>query len=116
MKLYTINATPVQSHNQMVQSGYRITDENSVAHINKLNIEEYPLVVADILDKHGVDGFTMYQVQGYWEGESEVSFKIEVALDDELSETIGAIAKDLRDMYNQDSVMVTYPDNHVEFI
>lgn len=102
MKLYTINATPVRTE---------FTDE-----MNEINIREYPKAVAAVLAKHRLDGFTIYQVQGYWKGEPEVSFKIEIATDVKNAHTVNSIAKELRDMYNQDSVMVTYPDNHVEFI
>lgn len=102
MKLYTINATPVR----VDVSEYD----------NTLRVNNYPKVVAKILSSHGIDGFTIYQVQGYWMGESEDSFKIEIATDVKNAHTINSIAKELRDMYNQDSVMVTYPDGYVEFI
>ena len=120
MKLFTINATPVQSKEQyMEQLGAampsdKVLNDTEVEKFNEIAIREYPKNVAELLAKHGVDGFTIYQVQGYWRGTPEVSFKIEVATDD--SSTIDYVARELRDMFNQESVMVTLPDNTVEFV
>lgn len=98
MKLYTINATPVRVD----------VSENE----NKTRIEQYPQVVAELLAKHGIDGFTIYPVQGYWKGEAEDSFKIEIATDGD----VGMIASELRDIFNQEAVMLTNPNGEVEFI
>lgn len=101
MKLYTINATPVRA--------------NASAEMNLKRIAEYPSVVALILSGYGIKGFTIYRVDGYWEDVPEVSFKIEIATD--LSYfMVGEICNDLRDRYKQDAVMLTKPDNSVEFI
>jgi len=114
MKLYTLNATPIRNYKQLtseLQSDIK-RKRDTLKAINAREVEFYPETVADILKKHGVDGFTIYQVQGYWMGESETSFKIEIATDG----GVGMIASDLRDAFNQDAVMVTHPDNTVEFI
>lgn len=78
----------------------------------------YPLAVSRILKHHQIDGFTMYKVQGYWQGVAETSFKIEIALEEEQAsiDKVGKICAELRDIYKQDSVMLTYPDGEVEFI
>lgn len=112
MKLYTINATTIRP--ELTEFG------------NQTRLEGYPQRVAQILAKHGIDGFTMYQVQGYWKGEPEVSFKIEVAIDDKhwtvdgdvysVTARVEKICEELRDEYSQDSVMLTLPDNSVKFI
>jgi hypothetical protein len=104
MKLFTINATPVR----VDVSEYD----------NTVRVNHYPSYVASILKHYDIDGFTIYQVQGYWQGESEVSFKIELALEQGQStiDKVGKICADLRDQYNQDAVMLTYPNNSVEFI
>lgn len=125
MKLYTINATPVQSFEQMKSAGY-VIDEGDVARINGLHLEEYPQTVARTLKEWNIDGFTIYQVQGYWMGTPEVSFKIEIALsgtetyvdgDDETASRMARkISEKLASIYNQDAVMLTLPDNTVEFI
>lgn len=117
MKLYTITATPVRSIAQLKEPelgklDFRARDIDS---INKQAIAEYPKVVSDILKGWGIDGFTIYQVQGYWKGEAEVSFKIEIATDmTELS--VCDMADELRRKYNQEAVMLTKPNNEVEFI
>lgn len=97
MKLYTINATPVRD-----------------GELNEMRLASYPSVVARTLAWHGIDGFTMYKVDGYWKGEPEVSFKIEIATEN--SDAVYIIATELRNLYNQDSVMLTLPNNTVEFI
>lgn len=100
MKLYVLNATPCKSD---------LSD-----YANQSRIDGYFDTVAKILASHGIDGFTIYQVQGYWKGEPEVSFKIELAID-KTAGMIYDIAEELRDMYSQDSVMITHPDGTVEF-
>ena len=101
MKLYTINATPVRSNN----SDFK----------NDLALEAYPKNVARIMKNNGFEGFTMYKVDGYWMGLPEVSFKIEIAVDKN-PEAVYTVAEELRDLYNQDSVMITLPNNSVKFI
>lgn len=115
MKLYTLNATPMRRWDQLeapASDSHLDTRKKDIDSINKMALEEYPRVVARVLAKHGIDGFTIYKVDGYWQGVPEVSFKIEVATDG----GVGMIASELRDLYNQDAVMVTHPDNTVEFI
>lgn len=101
MQLYTINATTVRP--ELTEYG------------NATRLEGYPQRVSQILALYGIDGFTMYQVMGYWKGEPEVSFKIEVATELSLDKML-EICATLRDEYSQDSVMLTLPDNSVEFI
>jgi len=101
VKLYTINATPVLS-------------DNSVE-TNDFNCQAYPQRVAGILKKHGIDGFTIYLVTGYWQGEEETSFKIEIATELD-SVVMFNICNELRTRFNQESVMLTYPSGNVEFI
>lgn len=101
MKLFTITATPYHIRNK------REKNESLVAC--------YPSNVSEILAKHGIDGFTMYQVMGYWKGRGEPSFKIEIAIDSD-SEKVYTVARELRRMYNQDAVMLTLPNNTVKFI
>jgi acetolactate synthase regulatory subunit len=102
MKLYTIIGTPVRQEN---------TDT-----VNDLAVNSYPQVVAKTLGQYRINGFTIYKVNGYWQGTPETSFKIEVAVDDDDANYIKDICKGLRDLYNQDCVMLTNPDNTVEFI
>ena len=101
MKLYTINATP-----HRFDDDYQTMVEKSAA---------YKGHVSGILEKIGIDGFTIYEVNGYWQGTPEQSFKIEVATDLDYEKIVAVCAK-LRDDFNQDSVMLTSPDNSVEFI
>lgn len=100
MKLYTINATCEQG---------KYTKQD-----NASNHKHYPASVAEILSEHNIDGFTIEQVYGYWQGVPEKSYKISVAVDDD--SVIDTICEMLRDTYQQDAVMLTSPDNTVKFI
>lgn len=102
MQLYTINATPVR------------TEYNES--VNNARCEAYPEMVSRVCQQNGIDGFTIIPVTGYWQGVKEVSYKIEVAVESELEHVIDEIAKELGSLYNQDAVMITYPDNSVKFI
>lgn len=114
MKLYTINATPIRKFKQLSDSEkkYIRKGEDTLNAINARALEIYPGAVALTLAKHGIDGFTIYPVQGYWKGEAEDSFKIEIATDGD----VGMIASELRDIFNQEAVMLTNPNGEVEFI
>lgn len=101
MQQFTINATTIRPQYSDI--------------VNKQRFDKMPEIVANTLTNYGIDGFTMYPVMGYWQGEREDSYKIEV-LTDKGFDVMAEVAEILRDMYNQDAVMVTYPDNSVKFI
>lgn len=101
MKLYTINATWVRPTDTEQDKAYKEA--------------RYSGTVAQILDKYGVDGFTIYKVDGYWNREAELSYKIEIATELSLDKML-EICERLRKEYQQDAVMLTLPDNSVEFI
>ncbi len=100
MKLYTINAT-------CEQVKYTISQ-------NKEHHKVYANSVSEILAEHKIDGFTIERVEGRWQGVPERSYKISIALEDDSD--IDKICEKLRDTYQQDAVMLTYPDNSVRFI
>ena len=101
MQLFTINATPER---------YDVTKaENVKRHAG------YARTVYNALSSVGIDGFTIQEVQGYWQGVAEQSYIITVATDLS-SDVIDKVAEILRDMYNQDAVMVAYPDGSAKFI
>lgn len=101
MQLFTINATPQR---------YDVSDtENAKRHIG------YARTVSHALSSVGIDGFTIQEVEGYWHGLSEKSYIITVATD-KSSDVIDKVAEILRDRFDQDAVMITYPDNSVKFI
>lgn len=100
MKLYTINATCEQGKYTIQQ--------------NRDNHKSYSSRVAEVLAQHKIDGFTIERVDGYWQGVPEKSYKISVATDD--GEALDKVCELLRDMFQQDAVMLTTPDNSVRFI
>jgi len=101
MKLFTINATSVRSVLSATE--------------NRKRIREYPSAVGRVLSEFGIDGCTITKVSGYWGGTQEVSFKIEVATD-ESATTIKRVCARLRDEFEQEAVMLTYPNNTAELI
>ena len=120
LELYTINATPQRSLEQY-QRDYRGAmpsskrlNQSEVNRFNEIAHRGYAERVSEILAGFGVDGFTMQEVQGYWQGVPEKSYTITVALEAGL--IVDVIAEKLRDEYGQDAVMVTYPDNTVKLI
>ena len=100
MKLYTINATCEQ---------HKYTRQQ-----NRDNHKTYSSRVAEVLAQHKIDGFTIERVDGYWQGIPEKSYKISVATGD--GKVLDKVCVLLRDMFQQDSVMLTNPDNSVKFI
>lgn len=100
MQLYTINATCEQVKYTIQQ--------------NRDNHKLYPSRVAEVLAQHKIDGFTIERVEGYWQGVPEKSYKISVALDD--ASVVDSICEMLRDMFQQDAVMLTDDKNNVRFI
>jgi len=120
MKLYTINATPVRTREQMMSTigrampSDKVLSDSEVASLNEVSIKEYPSTVAGVLEASGISGCTIEQVMGFWKNKPEVSFKIQVATDS--PNTLRKVCESLRDAFNQDAVMLTLPDNEVEFI
>lgn len=116
MLLYTLNATPVRNFKQLTEDEQRSIKhgDDTLKAINSRNIEQFPDMVAEVLAKYDIDGFTIYPVQGYWKGEPEQSFKIEFAIDNQLYAV--DVADELRKKWNQEAVMLTNGDNTVEFI
>ena len=111
MQLYTINATWVRP------------DDSGMTKLQYSDGGIYKRVVSDMLASFGIDGFTIQEVQGFWQGVAEQSYIITVAIDDDTNSsgqdaraTIEMIAEELRLTYNQDAVMVTYPNGSVKFI
>lgn len=100
MKLYTINATCEQ---------HKYTRQQ-----NRDNHKVYSSRVAEVLAQHKIDGFTIERVDGYWQGVPEKSYKISVAVEDGV--VLDKVCELLRDMFQQDAVMLTNPDNSVRFI
>lgn len=100
MQLYTINATCEQVKYTIQQ--------------NRANHKVYPARVAEVLQQHKIDGFTIERVKGYWQGVPEKSYKISVALDD--ASVVDSVCTMLRDMFQQDAVMLIDDKNNVRFI
>ena len=100
MQLFTINATPerydaTKAENVKRHAGYARTVYNALSSVN-------------------IDGFTIQEVQGFWQGVAEQSYIITLACED--VNIIERFAESIRSVYDQDAVMVTYPDGSVKFI
>ena len=100
MQLYTINATPER---------YDVTEE-----VNDERHKNYAITVSNALSSVGIDGFTIQEVQGYWQGVAEQSYIITVACED--VKVIERFAESIRGVYDQDAVMIAYPNGSVKFI
>lgn len=69
--------------------------------------------VIRITRKHGIQGFTLLKALGAWQGKTEPSYQM--LLIDVPQATVRALARDFRDAFKQDSVMVKN-GRKVEFI
>ena len=98
LKTYTVNATPER---------YDVSQE-----VNAANHKEFATIVSNTLAARDIDGFTIQEVNGYWQGTPEKSYIITVATD-ATSDKIEAVCDSLRHRYDQDAVMLTYPDGRV---
>lgn len=61
------------------------------------------------------DGFTAFEVVGYWKGMRERTLKIEVVTEKADSELV-KIARELRIALNQESVMLEIVESNVAFV
>ena len=100
MQLFTINATSIRPEYN--------------AKVNKARFDSMPEVVSNMLMAGGIDGFTVYEVIGFWEGKRERSYKIEVLTELEFDVMAGLCEK-IRYVYNQDAVILQCGDT-VKFI
>jgi len=91
MKLYTVNATSIRPE---------YSDK-----INQARFDSMPYMLADTFKSVGIDGFTLYEVVGFWMGEREPSYKIEVLTELEF-DVMAELCEQIRHVYNQDAVIL----------
>lgn len=91
MKLYTINATSIRPE----------YSDN----VNKARFDNMPYMLADTFKSVGIDGFTIYEVIGFWQGERERSYKIEVLTKLDF-DGMAELCEQIRHVYNQDAVII----------
>ena len=91
MKLYTINATSIRPE----------YSDN----VNKARFDNMPYILSDTFKSVGIDGFTLYEVIGFWQGERERSYKIEVLTELDF-DVMAVLCEEIRDVYNQDAVIL----------
>lgn len=91
MKLYTINATSIRPEYN--------------AKINQARFDNMPYMLSDTFKRVGIDGFTIYEVIGFWQGEREPSYKIEVLTELDF-DVMAGLCEEIRHVYNQDAVIL----------
>ena len=91
MQLYTINATSIRPE---------YSDK-----INKARFDNMPYMLSDTFQSVGIDGFTLYEVIGFWMGERERSYKIEVLTELDF-DVMAGLCEQIRHVYNQDAVIL----------
>jgi len=60
-----------------------------------------------------IEGYSLYTIDGYWQGVQETSYVLEIMID---SMDYEALTSGLKEFLKQDSVMVTVRDCEVEFL
>ena len=83
---------------------YRIITEN----VNKQGIIE-------IITKY-IDGFTLIDAQGYWRGKPEDALIIEIEVVLTGQSTIYSLAKDIKKLNNQESVLIQKIETKSHFV
>jgi Protein of unknown function (DUF3574) len=68
----------------------------------------------NVVSKH-FQGFTLTQATGYWKGEKEEMFRLEIIAEIEDYEKIQIIALHYKNQFKQDSVMIEQMPTTVEF-
>jgi len=101
LRTFVLNATPER---------YNLTQEE-----NNKRHADYAATVSQAFKAEHIDGFTIQEVAGYWQGTPEKSYLITVATDN-TDDSIERVASVLREVYEQDAVMLTYPTGKVAFI
>jgi len=62
------------------------------------------------------DGFSCYEIDGYWQGKAEKTLKVEIIDTMGLSVKITELAQELKKELTQDSILVTVSDIISNFI
>lgn len=70
----------------------------------------------DIISKY-FEGFTAYEVIGFWKGGEEHTLKVEIVADDKMSDPQAVrVCKELQKELKQEAVMLEKLDSNVAFI
>lgn len=68
----------------------------------------------EVTQRHGVQGFTLVTTLGAWQGKTEPSYQLTVVNIDR--KVVIDMATEMRDVWQQDSVMVTDDKGKVYFV
>ena len=74
--------------------------------------------VAEVMIRRGIDGYTLLSGLGYWKGVAERSYTIEVAgiEDARILDSLSSAAEDLKEAFDQESVLLRVSDENFNFI
>lgn len=86
---------------------YYVGANNDTKELEKSKIE-------NILSK-SFDGFTAYEVVGYWKGNKERTLKIEI-IDERPASDLAKVAKRLKKGLNQESILMEIVQSNCAFI
>lgn len=86
---------------------YYVGANNDTKELEKSKIE-------NILSK-SFDGFTAYEVVGYWKGNKERTLKIEI-IDERPASDLAKVAKQLKKGLNQESILMEIVQSNCAFI
>ncbi len=74
-------------------------------------------LIEKLLERHGIDGATIYETTGLWQGKSEASIVIEIIGHDsqDVRARVFALKDDIKRENNQESVLLTISQAEVYF-
>jgi len=69
----------------------------------------------ELVGRH-FEGFTAYEVIGFWQGSQEKTLKVEIVADQDQDTVIAKLAKELKQALNQDAIMMEKINSNTLFI
>ena len=74
--------------------------------------------VAEVMNRRGIDGYTLLSGLRYWKGVAERSYTIEVAgiEDAHILEDLTSVAGDLKKEFDQEAVLMSIASETIDFI
>ena len=62
------------------------------------------------------DGFSTYEIIGFWKGNKEKTLKVEIAIDEEQNSKIVKLCKELKIILKQEAIMLEVVNSNIAFI
>ncbi len=92
-----------------MKKAYIYIGSNNDTHV--LEREKIEQIISEVFE-----GFTLYEVIGYWKGAQEKTAKVEIAIQENQEIEVIRLCKQLRIALSQDAIMLELVDSNIAFI